>query len=84
MYKTFTTALWAKGKPYNRPSGEEKRPPLVAGATTFPLQAGGDNKAPRINYFISGSKHSTGYSPTAQRGGKGTRFVGERSDLRIV
>ena len=38
--KTFTTGLSPVGKPYNRPAGEEMHPPLVAGATTFPPQAG--------------------------------------------
>ena len=42
------------------------------------------NKAPRNNYRISGTKQSTGCCAPAQRGGKGTRFVGECSDLRIV
>ena len=57
-------------------------PPLVAGATTFPPQAGAlwvlSNGAmslqERIERFI--------LSP--RWGGKGTRFVREQSDLRIV
>ena len=36
------------------------------------------NKALRNNYLISGTKQSTGCCAPAQRGGKGTRFVGER------
>ena len=50
MYKTFTTGLTPVGKPYNRPVGVGNAfPPLVAGATTFPLQFGGAAKGKRLN-----------------------------------
>ena len=70
--KTFTIAL----------AGEEMHPPLVAGATTFPrfvvglwvLSHGAMSLQESIERFIL----SPGW------GGKGTRFVREQSDLRIV
>ena len=79
-------------KPYNRASPEGKQadlatleevsPPLVASATTFPhfvvglwmLSHGAMSLRESIERFIL----SPGW------GGKGTRFVREQSDLRIV
>ena len=57
-------------------------PPLVAGATTFPPQAGElwvlSNGAMSLQESIERFILSPGW------GGKGTRFVREQSDLRIV
>ena len=57
-------------------------PPLVAGATTFPPQAVGlwmlSNGAMSLQESIERFILSPGW------GGKGTRFVREQSDLRIV
>ena len=47
----------------------------------FPLFRG-QNKTPRNTFFINGSTVSTGYCAPAC-GGKGTGFMGERSDPRI-
>ncbi len=57
-------------------------PPLVAGATTFPPQAGAlwmlSHGAMSLQESIEQFILSPGW------GGKGTRFVREQSDLRIV
>ncbi len=57
-------------------------PPLVAGATTFPPQAGAlwmlSHGAMSLQESIEQFILSSGW------GGKGTRFVREQSDLRIV
>ena len=57
-------------------------PPLVAGATTLPLQAGAlwvlSNGAMPLQESMKQFILSPGW------GGKGTRFVREQSDLRIV
>ena len=69
--KTFTTALRAR-----------EIPPLVAGATTFPHFVVGlwvlSNGAMSLQESIERFILSPGW------GGKGTRFVREQSDLRIV
>ena len=78
MYKTFTTGL-ARGKRENHTTAlraREKHSPLPA-SRDFPRKRG-KNKAPRGCILVSHSKHSTGCCAPAQRGGKGTRFVGER------
>ena len=67
---------FARGKTGKPPCGRKKRSPLPA-SWDFPRKRW-QNKAPRNNYLISGTKQSTGCCAPAQRGGKGTRFVGER------
>ena len=57
-------------------------PPLVAGATTFPLQAGALWMLSLRAMFLQESIERLILSPGW--GGKGTRFVREQSDLRIV
>ena len=73
MKKNFTTALRVR----------ECNPPLVAMPPPFPRKRG-HYKAPRSHVLISDSTLSTGCSAPLNRGGKGTRFVREQSDLRIV
>ena len=69
-------------KPLQPPWRAMEIPPLVAGATTFPPQAGAlwvlSNGDMPLQESIERFILSPGW------GGKGTRFVREQSDLRIV
>ena len=80
MYKTFTTGLSPAGKPYNRPAGVGNAPLLVAGATTFPPRRGDFI----LRYALSEGIALRSFILSPGWGGKGTRFVREQSDLRIV
>ena len=72
LWKTFTTALRAM-----------EIPPLVANATTFPPQAGAQQPVLTVEPFMKRVFRGVLFFPL-NRGGKGTRFVRKRSDLRIV
>ena len=70
-------------KPLQPTCGRRKCiPPLVAGATTFPPQAGALWMLSLGAMFLQESIERLILSP--RWGGKGTRFVREQSDLRIV
>ena len=60
---------FARGKTGKPPCGRKKRSPLPA-SWDFPRKRW-QNKAPRNNYLISGTKHSTGCCAPAQRGKDG-------------
>ncbi len=73
------------GASENRPTSLRSRkciPPLVAGATTFPPQAGALWVLSHGTMSLQESIERFILSP--EWGGKGTRFVREQSDLRIV
>ena len=76
MNKTFTTGLRSM----------ENRPTALAGVEKRTIALRAMEMYPFYRLFFTelcGTLPSI-HSPTAQRGGKGTRFVGEHSDLRIV
>ena len=68
---------------YNRPAGEEMHPPLVPYGTTFPPLRGGTITRAYCRAAYEVRLLGVLFCPL-NRGGKGTRFVREQSDLRIV
>ena len=84
MYKTFTTGLSPVGKPYNRPGGRGNAFPLWwLAPPPFPLFEVAQQPVLTVEMLMKRMFRGVLFFPL-NRGGKGTRFVRKRSDLRIV